>query len=106
MPPNTIVDKLPIITKVVKWFRGDQTEIDGPLFKLHYQVSTFIIMVGFIFVFVENHLDVKAIICQTGASSQAISSSSTLLFSTTLRRLSSKAPCRIFQKPSFSAGKS
>ena len=66
MPPNTIVDKLPIITKVVKWFRGDQTEIDGPLFKLHYQVSTFIIMVGFIFVFVENHLDVKAILCQTG----------------------------------------
>ena len=70
MPPNTIVDKLPIITKVVKWFRGDQTEIDGPLFKLHYQVSTFIIMVGFIFVFVENHLDVKAIICQTGQTQQ------------------------------------
>jgi len=66
MAPNNIVDRLPIITKVVKWFKGDQTIIDGPLFKLHYQASTFIIMVGFIFVFVENHLDVKAILCQTG----------------------------------------
>ena len=39
MAPNNIVDRLPIITKVVKWFKGDQTIIDGPLFKLHYQVN-------------------------------------------------------------------
>lgn len=74
MAPN-IVDRLPIINKVLKWFKGDQTMIDGPLFKLHYQASTFLIMIGFIFVFVENHLDVKAILCQTGPQFSAYASS-------------------------------
>ena len=38
-PTNNIVDRLPILSKVLKWFKGDQTVIDGPLFKLHYQVA-------------------------------------------------------------------
>merc|ERR1711892_654236 len=45
---------------------GDELVIDNPLFKLHHQASTFVIMFGLLFIFLENHLDGRAIICQGG----------------------------------------
>jgi len=65
MAPN-IKDQLPIINRVIKWFKRDGLVIDSPLFRLHHQASTFMIMIGFIFISVENYLDTKAILCQTG----------------------------------------
>lgn len=63
-PP--IVNRLPIISNLLKWFRGDDLTIDNPLFRLHHQASTFIIMFGLLFIFLENHLDGRAIVCQGG----------------------------------------
>jgi len=74
MAPN-IKDQLPIINRVLKWFKKDCLVIESALFKLHHQMSTFIIMIGFIFISVENYLDTKAILCHTGAQFSAYAKS-------------------------------
>jgi len=74
MAPN-IKDQLPIINRVIKWFKRDGLVIDSPLFRLHHQASTFMIMIGFIFISVENYLDTKAILCHTGAQFSAYAKS-------------------------------
>jgi len=61
-----VVNRLPIIANLLKWFKGDELNVDNPLFKLHHQASTFIIMFGLLFIFLENHLDGRAIVCQGG----------------------------------------
>lgn len=61
-----VVNRLPIISSLLKWFKGDDLIIDNSLFKLHHQASTFIIMFGLLFIFLENHLDGRAIVCQGG----------------------------------------
>ena len=83
-----IINKLPLVSNLLKWFKGDELAIDNPLFKLHHQVkekrflsqslrsiltilptlqaTTFIVMFGLLFIFLENHLDGRAIICQGG----------------------------------------
>jgi len=74
MAPN-IKDQLPIINRVIKWFKREGLVIDSPLFRLHHQASTFMIMIGFIFISVENYLDTKAILCQTGKDFSAYAKS-------------------------------
>jgi len=74
MAPN-IKDQLPIINRVIKWFNKSGQVIDSRLFQLHHQASTFIIMIGFIFISVENYLDTKAILCHTGAQFSAYAKS-------------------------------
>jgi len=61
-----VVNRLPIISSLLKWFKGDELNIDNHLFRLHHQASTFIIMFGLLFIFLENHLDGRAIVCQGG----------------------------------------
>jgi len=61
-----VINRLPIVSNLLKWFKGDELTIDNPLFKLHHQASTFVIMFGLLFIFLENHLDGRAIICQGG----------------------------------------
>jgi len=61
-----VVNRLPIISSLLKWFKGDDLTIDNPLFRLHHQASTFVIMFGLLFIFLENHLDGRAIVCQGG----------------------------------------
>jgi len=63
-PP--VINRLPIISNLLKWFKGDELTIDNPLFRLHHQASTFVIMFGLLFIFLENHLDGRAIVCQGG----------------------------------------
>lgn len=33
-----VVNRLPIISNLLKWFKGDDLIIDNALFKLHHQV--------------------------------------------------------------------
>jgi hypothetical protein len=61
-----VINRLPIISNLLKWFKGDEIVVDNALFKLHHQASTFVIMFGLLFIFLENHLDGRAIICQGG----------------------------------------
>jgi hypothetical protein len=63
-PP--VINRLPIISNLLKWFKGDDLTIDNPLFRLHHQASTFVLMFGLLFIFLENHLDGRAIVCQGG----------------------------------------
>jgi len=63
-PP--VIQRLPIISNLLKWFKGDELTIDNHLFRIHHQASTFMIMFGLLFIFLENHLDGRAIICQGG----------------------------------------
>jgi len=61
-----VINRLPIISNLLKWFKADELMIDNPLFRLHHQANTFIIMFGLLFIFLENHLDGRAIVCQGG----------------------------------------
>ena len=79
-----VINRLPLVSNLLKWFKGDELSIDNPLFKLHHQVkrkkisvsfltilstfqgTTFVVMFGLLFIFLENHLDGRAIICQGG----------------------------------------
>lgn len=47
-----------------KWFKTDKVTIDNWLFRLHHQFSFAILFVGLIFIFVENHMNGKAITCK------------------------------------------
>jgi len=69
-----VINRLPLVSNLLKWFKGDEFTIDHPLFKLHHQASTFVIMFGLLFIFLENHLDGRAIICQ-GAGGDKYASS-------------------------------
>jgi len=66
MPAPAVINRLPLVSNLLKWFRGDERTIDNPLFRLHHQATTFIVMFGLLFIFLENHLDGRAIICQGG----------------------------------------
>jgi len=66
MPAPAVINRLPLVSSLLKWFKGDELTIDNALFKLHHQASTFIVMFGLLFIFLENHLDGRAIICQGG----------------------------------------
>jgi len=66
MPAPAVINRLPLVSNLLKWFRGDDLTIDNPLFRLHHQATTFIVMFGLLFIFLENHLDGRAIICQGG----------------------------------------
>lgn len=74
MAPN-IKDQLPILNRILQFFKREGLVIDSPLFRLHHQMSTVILMIGFIFISVENYLDTKAILCHTGAQFSAYAKS-------------------------------
>jgi len=47
-------------------FKRDTVHHDNFLFKLHHQVNFFVILVGVLFIFGENYLNGKAIVCKGG----------------------------------------
>ena len=49
-----------------KLFKKDEVYHDNFLFKLHHQVNFFVILVGVLFIFGENYLNGKAIVCRGG----------------------------------------
>ena len=49
-----------------KLFKRDEVLHDNWLFKLHHQVNFFVILVGAVFIFGENYLNGKAIVCRGG----------------------------------------
>jgi len=64
MAPN-LKDQLPILKSLLKWFTKEGAIIDSPVFRLHHQMSAYVILIGFVFTFIENYLDGKAITCHT-----------------------------------------
>ena len=38
MPAPVVINRLPLISSLLKWFKGDELTIDNLLFKLHHQV--------------------------------------------------------------------
>jgi len=55
---------LPVVGSLQKWFtKKDNVVIDNLLFRVHHQLSFFVLMVGLTFIFVENYFDGKAIQC-------------------------------------------
>ena len=65
MAPQAI-RKPPFVNHLLNWFKRDEPSTDNHLFRLHHQYTTFIIMFGFLFIFIENYLDGRAITCQGG----------------------------------------
>jgi len=71
MAPPKISENLPMLTKLVRWVQNPGIVIDGPVFRLHHQASSLIIMLGFVFISMENYLDTKAIVCHNAATAYA-----------------------------------
>jgi len=53
--------------KLKDLFKADKFYHDNWLFKLHHQVNFFVILVGVVFIFGENYLNGKAIVCHKGS---------------------------------------
>ena len=68
------LDQLPVLRKLFRWFKGEGVKIDSPLFRLHHQLNTLVILIGFIYISVENHLD-ESILCQSPPSISAYAKS-------------------------------
>ena len=63
MAPLSVKDRLPLQV-LLRWFLpGPGVEVDSPVFKLHHQATSFVIVLGFMIIAMENYLDTKAIIC-------------------------------------------
>jgi len=62
--------QLPVFKNFLKWFSGEELIIDNFLFRVHHRFTTAVLMFGLMFVFLENHLDGRAINCQ-GADNYA-----------------------------------
>ena len=63
MAPLSVKDRLPLQV-LLRWFLpGPGPEVDSPVFKLHHQATSFVIVLGFMIIAMENYLDTKAIIC-------------------------------------------
>jgi len=56
--------QLPVFKNFLAWFAGDKHNIDNFLFRLHHQYTTAMLMFGLMFIFLENHLDGRAIMCR------------------------------------------
>ena len=54
--------------KLKNLFKTDSVHLDNFLFKLHHQVNFFVILIGVLFIFGENYLNGKAIVCRGGDS--------------------------------------
>jgi len=52
--------------KLKELFAKDSVRLDNTLFKLHHQANFFVILVGVLFIFGENYLNGKAIVCKGG----------------------------------------
>lgn len=63
MSPSNLREQLPIVKSLLKWFVKEDVYIDSFAFKLHHQVTSLIILIGFTFTVVENYLDAKVITC-------------------------------------------
>ena len=63
MAPPSFRDTLPVITKIGRWFQKQGYRIDSPLFKLHHQVTSLILVIGWCFISFETFLDQKSIVC-------------------------------------------
>jgi len=70
MPPPMAFGQLPVFKNFLKWFSGEELIIDNFLFRVHHRFTTAVLMFGLMFVFLENHLDGRAINCQ-GADNYA-----------------------------------
>jgi len=62
--------QLPVFKNFLKWFSGEELKIDNFLFRVHHRFTTAVLMFGLMFVFLENHLDGRAINCN-GADNYA-----------------------------------
>ena len=43
MPAPAVINRLPLVSSLLKWFKGDELTIDNALFKLHHQVNLILV---------------------------------------------------------------
>merc|ERR1712079_643179 len=63
---KTTMDRIAPPHEFKKIFRADKVNGDNVVFRLHHQVNFFVVLLGITFIFGENYLNGKAIICQNG----------------------------------------
>merc|ERR1712073_279034 len=63
---KTTMDRIAPLHELKKIFRADKVNGDNVVFRLHHQVNFFVVLLGITFIFGENYLNGKAIICQNG----------------------------------------
>merc|ERR1712223_2286303 len=63
---KTTMDRIAPLHELKKIFRADKVNGDNVVFRLHHEGNFFVVLLGITFIFGENYLNGKAIICQNG----------------------------------------
>ena len=62
-PYGGLANSLPVLNKIFQWFMVDHLRIEGGLFRLHQKGTSLIVLIGFIFISIENFVDTRSILC-------------------------------------------
>ena len=63
-PYGGLTHSLPLLGKIFQWFMSDHLKVEGFLFHLHQKVTSFLVLVGLLFITIENYLDSRSIVCK------------------------------------------
>ena len=63
-PYGGLTHSLPLLGKIFQWFMNDHLKVEGFLFRLHQKVTAFLVLVGLLFITIENFLDSRSIVCK------------------------------------------
>lgn len=62
-PYGGLANTLPVLNRFFQWFMGDHLKIEGGLFRLHHKATSFLVLIGFCFISVENFSGGSTIQC-------------------------------------------
>lgn len=67
-PYGGLTHSLPLLGKIFQWFMSDHLKVEGFLFHLHQKVTSFLVLVGLLFITIENFLDSRSIVCKENSN--------------------------------------
>ena len=67
-PYGGLTHSLPLLGKIFQWFMNDHLKVEGFLFRLHQKVTSILVLVGLLFITIENFLDSRSIVCHNNAN--------------------------------------
>ena len=70
-PYGGLTKSLPLLGKIFQWFMKDPIQVEGFLFRLHQKVTSILVLVGLLFITIENFLDNRSIVCKDTANGNA-----------------------------------
>ena len=67
-PYGGLTHSLPLLGKIFQWFMSDHLQVEGFLFRLHQKVTSILVLIGLLFITIENFLDSRSIVCKENSN--------------------------------------